>query len=301
VPSSVDTSSVDQRVVEAAAALPEDWGGVTGWAALGWMGSTWFDGTPWGGGPARPVTLAIGGNRWARPQPQFTTSEERLAPDDLAVIDGVRVTIPARSTWFEMRYARDERDAAITLSMACFNDAVSIDDVLAYGVNLRGWTGMPKARLAIPLATENAWSPREVGMGHTWVLDAALPQPLYNVPVFDLEGRHIGTPDLLDASAGVYGQYDGGLHLSGARRSRDVDRDERFRAHGLEGAIMVAGDVRDPTQFLRRLHAAYDRAADRQRRWTIELPPGWVDTTTVAARRALDSARRARLLAHRSA
>jgi hypothetical protein len=304
VPSSVDGSTVDQRVVEAAAALPQEWGGVTGWAALGWMGSTWFDGTPWGGGRTRPVTLAIGGNRWSRQQRFFATSEERLAPRDLVMVDGVRVTTAVRSTWFEMRYARDARDAAIALSMACFDDAVSIDEVLAYGANLRGWTGMPKARDAIPLATENAWSPREVGMGHVWVLDAELPPPLYNVPVFDLEGNHIGTPDLLDPRSGVFGQYDGALHLTRSRREKDVDRDEAFRSHGLEGAIMVAGDVADPTAFIRRLKAAYDRAADRpprHRRWTVERPEGWIETTTVAGRRALSSALRARLLAHRIA
>jgi hypothetical protein len=304
VPATVDPTYVEQRVVEAAAALPADWGGVTGWAALAWTRATWFDGTPWGGGSARPVTLAIGGNRWARPQSMFETSEERLSPRDLLVVDGVRVTSAVRSVWFEMRYARDERDAAITLSMACFHDAVSIDEMLAYAANLRGWTGMPKGRKAIPLATENAWSPREVGMGHVWTLDAALPPPLYNTPVFDLDGRHIGTPDLLDPVHGVFGQYDGGLHLTGTRRSKDVVRDERFRAHGLEGAIMLRGDVPDPTAFISRLRAAYERAADRparRRLWTAQPPAWWIDTTTVAGRRALSSSLRARLLAHRVA
>jgi hypothetical protein len=304
VPSSADPTNVEQRIVEAAAALPAHWGGVTGWASLAWTGSIWFDGTPWGGGPARPVTLAIGGNRAMRPQAVFQTSEERLAPHDLIAVDGVRLTTAVRSVWFEMRYAKDDRDAAITLSMACFNDAVSLDEVAAYSPFLNGWTGVPNGRASIPLATENAWSPREVGMGHVWQLDAGLPRPLYNVPVFDLDGTFVGTPDLIDPEAGVIAEYDGGLHLAGARRSKDVDRLAGFRAHGLEEAIMMAGDVRDPAAFIRRLHAAYDRAADvpaSRRRWTLEQPAWWVDTTTVAARRALSADLRARLLAHRAA
>jgi hypothetical protein len=300
----VDASSIDQRVVEAAAALQEDYGGVTGWAGLGWLSPRWFDGTPWGGGPARRVTLAVGGNRWIRSQKYFETSEERLAPGDLVVVDGVRITTAVRSTLFEMRYARNSRDAAITLSMACYGDLVSIDEAAAYAATLRGWTGIPKAREALALATENAWSPREVDLGHVWMLDAELPEVRYNCPVFELGGRHVGTPDVLDPVAGVYGQYDSGLHLTAAGRAVDVERDDRLLGVGLEGAVMLAGDVADPTAFIRRLHAAYDRAADKprsQRRWTIEPPPGWVDTTTVAARRAVDTSLRARLLAHRVA
>ncbi|WP_343909428.1 hypothetical protein [Nocardioides aquiterrae] len=304
MPSWVDGAVVDQRVVEAAAALQEDYGGVTGWAGLGWLSPRWFDGTPWGGGPTRPVTLAVGGNRWTRQQKYFETSEERLAPGDLIVVDGLRITTPVRSVLFEMRYARNARDGAISLSMACYDDLVSIDEVAAYAATLNGWTGIPQAREALALACENAWSPREVAMSHVWMLDAELPQVRYNCPVFDLGGRHIGTPDLLDPVAGVYGQYDSALHLTGARRAIDLDRDERFLRHGLEGAIMLPGDVVDPTAFVRRLRAAYDRAAGRSsagRHWTVEQPPWWIDTTTVAARRALDSTLRARLLAHRAA
>jgi hypothetical protein len=304
VPAGVDPTVVDQRVVEAAAVLPEGWGGVTGWAALAWTGSTWFDGMPWGGGPPRPVTLAVGGNRAIRAQPAFATSEERLGPRELVVVDGVRITTAVRSACFEMRYARDVRDAVITLDMACFNDAVSVDEVSAYAGELSGWTGIPRCREAIPLARENSWSPRESGMRLVWELDAHLPSPLCNVPVFDPDGRLLGVPDLIDPVAGVLGEYDGALHLEGARRSRDVGREHLFRTHGLEHVTMLAGDVRDPGAFIARLVAAYERAVDvpaSRRRWTVEPPPWWCDTTTVSARRALSDAVRRRLLAHRVA
>lgn len=303
VPASVDPSPVDQRVVEAAAVLQEDWGGVTGWAALAWMGASWFDGVPWGGGRPRLVPLAVGGNRWIRSQPRIATSEERLGPGDQMVVDGIRLTTAVRSVSFEMRYAPNVRDAAITLSMACFSDVVSIEEVAAHASTIPGWTGIPKEREAIPLAVENAWSPREVGMAHVWTLDAKLPRPLHNAPVFDLDGRLLGTPDLIDPVAGVIGEYDGGLHLAGSRRSKDVEREGRFRDHGLECVTMLAGDVADPSRFIRRLITAYERSSDlpaSRRQWTVAMPDWWHDTTTVAARRALSEPLRTRLLRYRA-
>jgi hypothetical protein len=304
VRATVDATDPEQLAVEAAVALQEDWGGVTGWAGLRWEGCSWFDGTPWGGGPRAPVTLAVGGNRWIREQPYFATSEERLAPGDLVVVDGLRITKAVRSVCFEMRYANDARDASITLSMACYDDVVSIDEVVAYAATLNGWTGIPKCRGGIAWATENAWSPREVGMWHVWHLDAELPPPLFNVPVFDPAGNPLGTPDLIDPVAGVVGQYNGAPHLAGARYAKDVAKDDLFRRHGLECVTMVAGDVRDPSSFVARLLAAYDRAADTppaRRRWTTERPSWWIDTATVAARRALTPGQRARLLRYRAA
>ena len=51
-----------------------------------------------------------------------------------------------------------------------------------------------------------------------------------NRPVFDLHGRHVGTPDLLDVEAGVYGEYDSELHLDGKRRLKDLTREDAFGA-----------------------------------------------------------------------
>ncbi len=304
VPADVDPTAVDQRIVEAAAVLPESWGGVTGWAALAWMGATWFDGSPWGGGKVRPVTLAVGGNRPIRPQPEFAISEERLLPDDVIVVDGLRITRAVRSVCFEMRYARNPDDAVITLDMACFNDLVSIDEVDAYAALLPGWTGIPQCREAIPLADENAWSPREPVMRRVWTVIAQRPRPLCNRPVFDPAGRLLATPDLIDPLAGVVGEYDGALHVADERWSHDLDRADLFRSHGLEYVSMVGADVPNPTRFVKRLQSAYERAAEvpaSRRRWTLEMPAWWQSTITVDDRRSLDEATRTRMLAHRAA
>ncbi|MDP2775925.1 MAG: hypothetical protein Q8O61_20390 [Nocardioides sp.] len=304
VPVEVSTQRPEQRIVEAAQMIP-GYGGVTGWAALCWQSGRWFRGDDlWvdGAQAQRDVTLAT--MLHARSQPGVVISEERLNPLEIFMCDGLPLTIPARSVCFEARYAPDLRSAVRVFDMAAYNDIASLAECEAYLPHLNGWTGVPQCRKALALAEENAWSPREVDMRLVWRPDASGPRLLCNVPVFDLHGKLLGTPDLLDPVAGIVGEYDGAHHLSGPQRSVDVRRESDLRGAGLEYVTMLAADLQDTHHFEWRLREAYQRAARRtsdDRRWTLTRPPWWVPTETVAQRRALTESQRARFLAHRLA
>ena len=292
--------TVEQRIVEAAAQLPS-YGGVTGWAALRWRRARWFDGRA-PNGDVRPVTLVTAGND-IRPQPGIRVSAERLNPLDLTVVDGVRCTTSVRSVFFEMRYADGLRAAATALSMAAYSDEVAIDELTRFALEHPGWTGVPLCRDATPYAEENCWSPTEMEMLLTWRIDAALPRPVCNNPIFDRDGHHIGTPDLLDVEAGVVGEYEGGSHLHVAQRAKDVRREEAFRRLGLEYFTMFSADRPDPSRMAERMHAVRSRARwlpESTRPWTIDPPPWWTPTVTVAQRRALAPEMRRRLLRYRA-
>ena len=300
VPSEVDGDDVAQRIAEAAAVLP-DYGGLTGWSALCWSGATWFDGTG-RDGSSLPVELAVMHGE-IRSQPGIRVTSERLPPRDLTTHDGIAITSHVRSVCFEMRYSASDRDAVVILDMAMMFDLVSIDEVAAYVALLNGWTGVGRCRVAVALADENSWSAMETVMRLIWVLDLGLPPPLCNRPVFDLDGEHIGTPDLIDVEAGVVGQYNGKLHLEGGRNAKDLQVEAAYRRVGLECVTMVASDRRSPeSTIIPRMVEARERAlsqAGSRRRWTIEPPLWWTLTTTVAARRALSEGQRARLLRYR--
>jgi hypothetical protein len=292
--------TLDQRIAEAAAVLPA-YGGVTGWAGLGWLGACWFDGVR--RGAVLPVTLAVG-DRSIRPQPSFgiATSEERLGPQEIEVHSGLRVTEAIRSLFFLMRYAASATEAVQYADMTAYDDLVSRAELRAYVAINAGWTGIERARVGSGDMDENAWSPAEVTMRRVWEHEAGLPRPWCNRPVFDRNGRHLGTPDLIDPVAGVAGEYNSALHLQGAQRSRDVEKEARLRAAGLEFAEMLTGDLANPFPFMARLREAYARAARipvADRLWTVEPPSWWVSTFTVEQRRALSNQQRERLLGYR--
>jgi len=301
VPASVPAEDVDQRIYEASMLLPEK-GGVTGWAALHWAGARYFGGID-SRGDLRPVPLAVTYSD-IRSRPGILVTSERLAPRDRTTIDGLPVTTLVRSVGFEMRYAATPWQAVVVFDMAAYDDLVSIEEMWAYVATLNGWTGVPQCRAALALATENSWSPMETFMRLLWVLLCGFPIPLCNQPVFDRDGQHVGTPDIIDVEAGVVGEYEGPVHLDGQRRAKDLAKESAYRRLGLEYFAMVRGDRQAlESTIVPRMVEARQRAhfeAESTRAWTVVPPDWWTSTTTVAARRALTGRARERLLGYRS-
>jgi hypothetical protein len=292
----VDSANVDQRILEASVVVPPQ-GAVTGWAALRWLGARWLSGVDNAGDPM-PVPILISTHNIAR-QAGIRLSGEGCSPETIELVDGVRVTNAVWSVSFAMRYATTLRDAVIVFDMAAYADLVSVAEATVQVGAQASWTGVPQGRKALPFCGENSWSPMESDTKILWVA-GGFPMPLQNQPIFDANGQHIGTPDLLDPACGVIGEYDGPDHLRPDQRLKDINREARYRDHHLEVVVRSAGESRD--NFLRRLAAAYTRARRRRtaRTWTIDPPAWWTPTTTVAQRRALTPEQRAKLLRYRT-
>lgn len=297
VPAAVEVTP-EQRIVESAAVLRKD-EAVAGWAALRWHGGVWFDGLD-RYGARRDVPLLAGRDRAA--PPGTTVGQEFLHPDQIVVVDTVPVTVEVRSVVHEMRYAATLGDAVAALDMACYSDLVSIAEVATYVASLGPVTGIQQARDAIPLSDENSWSPRETSMRGVW-RRLGISGALCNRPVFDADGRHVGTPDLIQPDLGLVGQYNGSDHITLAGTAADLKKDAAFRDHGLETVTMLVTDWSDLDDFTGRLRAAAHRAARTPSAgtWTLEPPPWWSPTHTVALRRALDDEQRDRCLRYRRA
>lgn len=288
-----------QRIVEAAAVLRND-EAVSGWAALHWAGAAWFDGTVDG---VAPRDVPVVARRHLVGQSGFSVSQEFLHPGEIEVVDGLPITAAVRSVVFEMRYGARLGDAIVALDMACYSDEVSLDEVAAFVDALGPVTGIQQARDALAEGEENSWSPQETRMRGVWTRMAGLSRPLCNWPVFTLEGQHVGTPDFVEPEVGLLGLYNGSDHLTLVGASSDLRQESAYRDLGLEPVTMLATDWQDLDGFVERLHAARRRARSARgpRTWTVEAPGWWTPTHTVARRRALDTAQRARLLRYRRA
>lgn len=295
VHAAVDGTNPEQRILEAAYRVPPG-GAITGWAALHWLGCGWLDGTAYDGG-LRPVSVVTGGRSW-RPSPGVRVSQEFIRPGDLLLVDGVPVAVPQSAVLFEARHADALRAAVVAIDMAAATDLTSLDELATVVALEPPRTGIAQAREALGLAVENSWSPTESRLRLVWQLDAELGPVLCNHPVFDLSGRLVGIPDLLDEEAGLVVEYEGSAHLDVQRRRSDVGRDRSFRAVGLDPLTVMNGDLprRAETAGLLRAARRHARRGTGLRLWTTTLPPWWIPADTVARRRALTPHQRSRAL-----
>lgn len=272
----MDAARVEQRILEAGASLQRG-EAITGWAALRWRGAAFFDG--WlADGSLRPIRVVRRSGARQPSKGDLIHHRHGLAPYDAEEIGGLRCTSVARALFDEMRLAGNVRDAVVSLDMAAAAGLISVSLLAEYVAGRRGWEGVPLVRQAIGLAVDRSLSPQETRLRLVWILDAGLPEPLCNPPVFDRHGKLLGHPDLLDVEAGLVVEYDGAHHRSQRRHRSDVARESRFRDHGLEYATVVVGDLIDREVVVGRLLAARRRARfdpPDARLWTLTPPPWW--------------------------
>jgi hypothetical protein len=297
VPAHVTDDLPEQRILEQSMRLPAG-GAVTGWAACRLWRAAFFDGLLPDGRTRRPVPLAVAPTGRIRELPGSTILRDRLEPGEIVLILGIPCTVRLRALFDEMRRARDLRDAVVAMDMMAAAEQVSISQMDTYVDTRVGWRGVPQTRAALELADEQSRSPNETRVRLIWVLDAGLPRPLVNQPVWDLDGRLLGIADLLDEEAGLVVEFDGAEHRRARRHTRDVAREDRMRRVGLEYVKVTGLDVLQPTRVADRMLSTRARARwepPARRRWTTVPPPGWKPEPTLDelfAQRARDESTR---------
>jgi hypothetical protein len=271
----VDADVPEQRILEQSMRLTG--GAVTGWAACRMHGGAFFDGLRRDGRTPLPVPLNCGPLHQIRRLPGDDLRRDHLLDDEIVDVRGVRCTVPTRATFDAMRYSPDVREAVVALDMACAAEITSIGRMRDYVGRHQAWTGVQQCRDAVVLADEWSRSPQESRLRLVWQIDAARPRPRANRPIFDLDGQLLGYPDLLDPHNHVVGEYDGDDHRAPLRHSDDVDREARFRDHGLEVFRVTGPDLRAVGRLVNRIHTAYRlaREATCRRTWTLQPPPWW--------------------------
>lgn len=216
---------------------------LAGFSASALHGSKWID-------PASPAEI-IDTNRW--PVAGVHVWEERIEADEIAAVDGIRVTTPART--------------ALDLARRCrLGDAVAAVDALVQATDLkmadvellveryRGRRGIKAARAALGLVDGGAQSPKE-----TWLrlllIAAGFPPPQTQIAVRNEWGWAEAFLDMGWEDIKVAVEYDGDQHRSSRYQYvKDIRRLEAIERHGWIVVRVVAEHHRD--EIIRRVQAA---------------------------------------------
>lgn len=197
--------------------------------------------------PRAPAELLYA-NR--RPPTGITCWSDAIADDEVALIDGIRVTTPARTAVdYACRYQLDQAVAAIdALSNAT---RLKVAEIESIAERHSGRRGIRRARRAILLIDGGAQSPRE-----TWlrllVIRAGYPRPDTQVPVRNEYGIPIAHLDLGWEERRLALEYEGAHHrLSREQFAYDIRKHEQIRELGWNVLRVTSADP--PAVVLDRL------------------------------------------------
>lgn len=203
VPAGVDDELVEQRILEAVARAG-DRAVVTGWAALRLHGGNFFDGLERDGRTRRPVPIAANGERLTSGHGALVVAD-RIPPDEVVAILGIRCTRPERALYDEMQRIGEVREMAVAVGAACAARLTSVKRMRLHAATRRWYRDVRTVKEAVEMAVEDCRSPQEDRFRLLWEYDAGWGRPLINRTILDERGRFVATPDLLDPVRGVVG------------------------------------------------------------------------------------------------
>lgn len=178
--------------------------------------------------------------------------------EDLAIVDGMRVTSPVRAAWDVSTLAQPAPALAIVdgLLHRGVLTANALDLRLACGA---GTWGVTRAREIFNLADGRSESPSETQVRLTMHRGGILP------PVLQFEvrvgGKFVARVDFAWPERRVILEYDGAHHAEVLQMGRDRRRLNELVNAGWVVLHATAADLRDPTVLLRSLRSALARPA----------------------------------------
>lgn len=202
---------------------------------------------------------------WAPRRVNVVGHRLALATEEVLMLDGVRLTSPAR-TWLDLAaclslnelvaagdylVCRHGSDFPVPRTAIC-----SIDALAATMARHPGMRGVRNARAALSLVRVGADSPPETMM-RLALVEAGLPEPETNVVVKDEYGQAALWPDGAYRQYRFSLQYDGNHHNGLDQYQSDIRRLETTKRLGWEEIRISRDDLRgEPPQVVRKVAAA---------------------------------------------
>ena len=220
---------------------------LAGFSATALHGAKWVD--------SGQLAGIIDTNR--RKTPGIEVFGDRIEEDEICIIDGIPVTVPARTALdLSSRYSTGVAVAAIDALTAA--TGLKIADIEQLMHRYRGRRGIKGARAMVQLVDPGAQSPKE-----TWLrlllIRAGFPRPSTQIPVRDASGRIVAYLDMGWDDIMVAVEYDGDQHRTQrGQYVKDIHRLEKVERLGWLIVRVVAEDHADG--IVRRVRDARARA-----------------------------------------
>ncbi|MGH3675241.1 MAG: hypothetical protein ACRDU5_05795 [Mycobacterium sp.] len=219
---------------------------VAGQSAAALHGAKWVD-------RDRPAEL-LWPNR--RPPRGIHTWSDRVVDDEVEMINGIRVTTPARTALdLACRYPVDK--AVATVDALARATQLKIADAELLADRYQGRRGIRRARTVLDLVDPGAESPQE-----TWlrllVIRNGYPRPQTQIPVYDEFGVLVAVLDLGWEDVKIAMDYEGEHHrIDRSRFNHDIRRAETVAELGWVDIRVTAEDTAGG--IIRRLSTAWSR------------------------------------------
>lgn len=278
----VERLSTAQRILDATPLLTDD-AALGTWAAAYVLGVDWLDGRD----PHTMEDLAldiVAPTLKRRSTKAVNYHCSGLPPSDTRIEDGVRVTSLLRTAFDGARWADSLEEAVVFVDSVVALSPLALPNFTAYVVRHGSWVGVNQALQAADAARQGVRSGWETRLRICWTLDAGLPEPLVNAPIFDRTGQLLGIADLFDPGSGFVAEFDGDQHRKTSQHRKDNIREEKFESANLVVVRADKTDVRSARlQLVARLRDGYQRGRLRDRRrdrWTLAQPEWWLEQET---------------------
>jgi hypothetical protein len=220
---------------------------------------------PFGARPSRPLDVTVSPPT-DRPTGRGVRGHRRnLGPDDVIVIDGVRVT-SAVCTFVDLAAVLDEANLIVLGDAILRKGYASIADLEAAIRAADGRRGVVRARRAL-LRLDGRSASAPESLVRVRIEDAGLPRPTLNVDVYDFSGGWIACPDMLYKEAKVAVEYEGEHHLEKRQFRLDLARDQQMT---LAGFIVVRAGPRDLPENATMLPNTLRRLLEVRAPWMLE-------------------------------
>ena len=229
----------------AALLMPSD-GVLGGRSAAAWLGA------PFAAATDPVVVLVPPETAWRGPR-GVRVHRTEVGPDDVLVVDDVRITTPLRTAWDTATLESVPTAVGLLDGMA---RAGRLDPVAfrRLAAEHRGRWGSQRVSVVAPLVDGRSESPPESWV-RVAVVRAGLPAPVPQFVVLE-GGVFLGRVDLAWPDARLIVEYEGAYHFDGVQILRDDERHRRLIAAGWRVIRLSSADLRDLRTVVARIAEA---------------------------------------------